>query len=694
MERTLRDREILKGIRDLSSKRATGKLQITTGTTQGAIFFDKGQIVDANLGKLNGFQAINAIASIPDGTFDFDPSISPPVQHLNFSERWVLTEVFGLKVQSEPKYSPTEPSDDAPTPPIPLNDIEEQPSSGVAEVEIEQVHELSSTDPAAVPTDPAPLNIQEQPPSTYYSKDDDIIPDNAPSKWSALKAFFRRKVQREPEYLVSVNEPSDDASTPAIFLNDVEEQPNTRVVQVEIEQLHELSSTDPAAVPIDTAPLNTQEQPTSTYYSNDDDIIPDNAPSKWSVLKALFGRKVQREPEYSAALNEPFDEAPAPAIPLNDIGEQPSIGVVQVEIEPVHELSSLDPAAAVMSDTTLLNTEEQPPSTYYSNVEDIIPDNAPSKWSVLKAFFRRNVRREPEYLLHVNEPSADAPTPAILLKDVEDQPNRSVVQVETEPVHELSSLDPAAMTLIATRFNTDEQLLTTHYSNHEDSIPDDADEVEVITGIAHLNDYRPVIFYEPSAQLRLRPTFVAAVLGILLGVITAALFYRSRELSLQHRPVVQTSSSANAPATQTPGFSSEVVSAAPDLTGKRVKVSENRQSFTRARKAPIEVKRSILHTKRPLIFRAAPRQEQVASTISPSSPSSPPRPSIARQSATPWREPAFRPAVAPAADPQPRSDANVLKRGANESIRGVRFVSSRVGSWVGSVFGKKKRSAQ
>ena len=144
MERTLRDREILQGIRDLSSKRATGKLQITIGMTQGAIFFDKGQIVDANLGKLNGFQAINAIASIPDGTFDFDPSISPPVQHLNFSERLVLTKAFGLTVQSEPKYSTavSEPSNDAPAPAILLNDVEDDANSGVVQVETEHALDL------------------------------------------------------------------------------------------------------------------------------------------------------------------------------------------------------------------------------------------------------------------------------------------------------------------------------------------------------------------------------------------------------------------------------------------------------------------------------------------------------------------------------------------------------------------------
>ena len=299
----------------------------------------------------------------------------------------------------------------------------------------------------------------------------------------------------------------------------------------------------------------------------------------------------------------------------------------------------------------------------------------------------------PENLPAVNEPSDAAPMPAILLNYVEDRPNRSVLdaEFEIEQVLELSAVDPAAVTSDTTRLNTDEQLLSTHYSNQEDSIPDNADEVEVINGITHRNDYLPIIFYEPGSPRRFRPTLVAAVLGVLLGAVTAALFYRSREPSLPRAAVVQTSSPASVPATQTPGLSSEVVSGARDLTGKGAKVPEHSQRLTRARRTLIAAKRSMPQPKHPLVFRAAPRPEKVAATFSRPSPS---LPSIDTQSATHWREPLPRPPVAPAVDPQPRGDSNFLKRRAKDSIRGVRFVSSRVSSWVGSVFGKKKRSAQ
>jgi hypothetical protein len=93
----LSDQGILDLISNLSSQGETGRLQITAGMTEGAFFFDKGQLVDARVGKLTGFQAINAVASIPDATFSFDPSIAPPVQStITPSERILLKDFFGI----------------------------------------------------------------------------------------------------------------------------------------------------------------------------------------------------------------------------------------------------------------------------------------------------------------------------------------------------------------------------------------------------------------------------------------------------------------------------------------------------------------------------------------------------------------------------------------------------------------------
>src|SRR5215217_1026358 len=106
MNDALRDRRILDAISMLSSQRASGALQISTGLTQGALFFDRGQLVDARLGKLTGFQAINALASVPDVIFNFDPAIAPPAQSsMTGSERLLLKDFFGIQT-GDPEQLP------------------------------------------------------------------------------------------------------------------------------------------------------------------------------------------------------------------------------------------------------------------------------------------------------------------------------------------------------------------------------------------------------------------------------------------------------------------------------------------------------------------------------------------------------------------------------------------------------------
>jgi hypothetical protein len=111
---------ILDVIATLSSQRATGRLHITTGMTEGALFFDRGLLVDAWLGKLAGFQAINALASVRDASYDFDPAIVPRAQgSITANERVLLKDFFGIATTDPESLSPPEadviwPEDDSP----------------------------------------------------------------------------------------------------------------------------------------------------------------------------------------------------------------------------------------------------------------------------------------------------------------------------------------------------------------------------------------------------------------------------------------------------------------------------------------------------------------------------------------------------------------------------------------------------
>lgn len=96
--KTLQNGGILDVIKILSANGASGRLEIAAGTTEGFVFFKEGLLVDARVGHLTGFPAINAVASIRDARFNFDPTALPPVvSSITQSERVVLKQFFGVE---------------------------------------------------------------------------------------------------------------------------------------------------------------------------------------------------------------------------------------------------------------------------------------------------------------------------------------------------------------------------------------------------------------------------------------------------------------------------------------------------------------------------------------------------------------------------------------------------------------------
>ena len=92
-----RERGILDAIQTVASNGETGRLATRTGTTEGAFFFNNGLLVDARVGNLTGFQAINAAASMRDASWRFDPSVAPPpVSSIRPNERVILKQFFGI----------------------------------------------------------------------------------------------------------------------------------------------------------------------------------------------------------------------------------------------------------------------------------------------------------------------------------------------------------------------------------------------------------------------------------------------------------------------------------------------------------------------------------------------------------------------------------------------------------------------
>ena len=99
--KTIHDGGILDVINVLSANGESGRLDMKAGTMEGVFFFNKGQLVDARVGHLTGFQAVNALNSVRDARFSFDRSVAPPlVSSITASERVVLKQFFGIETVS------------------------------------------------------------------------------------------------------------------------------------------------------------------------------------------------------------------------------------------------------------------------------------------------------------------------------------------------------------------------------------------------------------------------------------------------------------------------------------------------------------------------------------------------------------------------------------------------------------------
>lgn len=91
------ERNILNLIRTICANGESGRLEILAGAIQGELSFKDGKLVDARVGHLTGFQAINAVASMQDARASFDPAFETLASSsIRPSERVVLKQFFGI----------------------------------------------------------------------------------------------------------------------------------------------------------------------------------------------------------------------------------------------------------------------------------------------------------------------------------------------------------------------------------------------------------------------------------------------------------------------------------------------------------------------------------------------------------------------------------------------------------------------
>ncbi|HEX8650136.1 MAG TPA: DUF4388 domain-containing protein [Pyrinomonadaceae bacterium] len=100
----------------LRRQRKTGRLLIEYPAAPCSLYFDEGNLVDAQLNTLSGLQAIYVALSQPDASFNFNPLIRPPQRSIDDPAQKVLMESLGcteekvINVQARTKdeRTPTE----------------------------------------------------------------------------------------------------------------------------------------------------------------------------------------------------------------------------------------------------------------------------------------------------------------------------------------------------------------------------------------------------------------------------------------------------------------------------------------------------------------------------------------------------------------------------------------------------------
>lgn len=123
---------ILDLVKSISANRETGRLEINASGTHGTLLFHDGKLVDARLGSLSGFQAVNAAVALRDAEVSFDNVV--PASHVSTitpNERVVLSRFFGIEAADMEQPTETrEPEIDwnpAPEPVVPLTQAETIP---------------------------------------------------------------------------------------------------------------------------------------------------------------------------------------------------------------------------------------------------------------------------------------------------------------------------------------------------------------------------------------------------------------------------------------------------------------------------------------------------------------------------------------------------------------------------------------
>ena len=175
---------ILDFIKSIASNRESGRLEINSSGAHGALLFTDGKLVDARLGSLEGFQAVNAAVSLRDVEFSFVHATYPPHSGtIGPNERVVLSRFFGIEAAEDVPHS-------NPDAEVDWNMMPEQvvPLAEVEELAFDDLQETPTIEakPVAAPVleETAPVEAAVNPDTTVVSRK---IPNVSPASFQRTR---------------------------------------------------------------------------------------------------------------------------------------------------------------------------------------------------------------------------------------------------------------------------------------------------------------------------------------------------------------------------------------------------------------------------------------------------------------------------------------------------------------------------
>ncbi|MFN2511359.1 MAG: DUF4388 domain-containing protein [Pyrinomonadaceae bacterium] len=118
----------------LRHQQKTGRLLIEYPNGPASLFFNEGELVDAQLDKLSGLQAVCVALAQPPASFNFNPLIRPTRRSIEHSLQKVVSELLGCWGDNELEISTIAPGQPLPQPALlasPLAPLAEAPKTSI-----------------------------------------------------------------------------------------------------------------------------------------------------------------------------------------------------------------------------------------------------------------------------------------------------------------------------------------------------------------------------------------------------------------------------------------------------------------------------------------------------------------------------------------------------------------------------------